>query len=171
MPTGKESIMTHGFKFSSIEEYEEHYKLSEQQTLHRQKTKELFPYGIIVKGFYPEHDNAGRWCWQQFGPCHTFGVNKFMHRCYEHSSEYPACPLVLAAEEIIEGEDSEGNKYRETTYKDPGEHTHTGIWTMFWVGKTGYDYGIGEFCFTNEADAERFRIHVPDVTLGEKYNE
>lgn len=38
----------------------------------------------------------------------------------------------------------------------PGNHSHKGIWTTFWIIKTGYDYGYQDFCFKYEVDWLKF---------------
>ena len=40
----------------------------------------------------------------------------------------------------------------------PQDHSHTGIWTTVFAGKTGYDYGFQNFYFKNEEDAVYFKI-------------
>ena len=40
----------------------------------------------------------------------------------------------------------------------PEEHSHKGIWTGYFVVKTGYDYGYQDYCFRNPEDAFYFKI-------------
>jgi len=119
-----------------------------------------FPYVVIAEGEYSEHDYACRWCWQQFGPENG--------RCKNYQSEYPACPLVLETEHIEEAvrKDRKGTEisYRWKAYSDPGEHSHQGVWTTLWFGKTAYDYGFNVYFFVNEADHERFLGAFPTFT-------
>lgn len=133
--------------------------------LRKEKVKE-FPFTCIVKGAYPEIDNATRWCWQHFGPMHG--------KCLERHSEYPGCPLVLATEYVIEGcwKDKEGKEHKCTSkgYRDVEPHEHEGIWCEMWLGKTGYDYGNAEFYFKNEADKDAFVMAVPTIGFGEQYD-
>jgi hypothetical protein len=35
-------------------------------------------------------------------------------------------------------------------------HSHEGTWTIFWLTKTGYDYGFGDFCFSSEEQMQVF---------------
>lgn len=38
----------------------------------------------------------------------------------------------------------------------PGKHSHWGVWTTFWIVKTGYDYGYNDYCFKHDIDWLRF---------------
>jgi len=95
--------------------------------------------------------------------------------CHESSSEYPGCPLVLATEYIQTGWylTNTGKRvyWSNKAYieeKVP-KHSHEGTWIAFWLGKTGYDYGLSEYYFQNESDRDRFLAATPIFTLGEKY--
>jgi hypothetical protein len=46
------------------------YHLDHQWELNQRRSQLLirFPYSVVATGFYPEHDYAGRWCWQNIGP-------------------------------------------------------------------------------------------------------
>jgi hypothetical protein len=132
----------------------------------RQEMKKEFPFTAIVKGGYPELDNAHRWCWNNISPRHG--------KCeYEHLSEYPGCPLVKMTEYIENGtyKDKEGKEHfwEDKKYKEVELHEHEGVWNYVWLGKTGYDYGDGEFYFNNEADRDAFVTAVPTIGLGERY--
>jgi hypothetical protein len=131
-----------------------------EDTLISAELHDQFPFSAIVEGGYPEWDVAERWCWQTFGPRH--GV------C-DWSSEYPACPIILAAEKILTKVGPAGQEQEYMTYSKPIEHSHTGLWTTSWFGKTDYDHGFGAFCFSNENDMNKFIAHVPEVDRGEKY--
>ena len=125
-----------------------------------------FPYSVVSEGGYPEHDYAGRWCWQHIGPKEG--------PCDNWHSEYPACPLVLATEYVRSGEykNPEGKivPYRRKTYCDPGEHAHQGRWTSLWLGKTDYDYGFQIYFFADEADYGEFLAAFPTFTWDESWN-
>jgi hypothetical protein len=132
----------------------------------RQKLFLEFPFGVLVQGVYPELDNACRWCWQNVSP--------MKGRCeYQHGSEYPGCPLVLATEYITEGSytDKDGKKWdwKDKNYKKVEPHEHEGNWVCYFLGKTGYDYGFQEFYFKNKADRDAFEKAVPTIGLGERY--
>jgi len=124
-----------------------------------------FPYSAVLEGYYPEHDYAVRWCWQNFGP--PRGI------CTDWHSEYPACPLVLATEYVETGtlrnEDGTDTPKKRVRYKDPGEHKHEGVWSSLWLGKTDYDYGFREYAFAREEDREQFLSAFRTFTFGEKY--
>lgn len=134
---------------------------------HQQKErKKIFPHTAILEGFYPEHDYVNRWCWQNFGPDDC-------EKCYDHGSEYPGCPLVLATEYIVKGttKDKDGTEHpwEEKRYKEVVSHGHKGSWTVIWLGKTDYDFGSAEYCFKEKSDLERFLAAVPSFNLGENY--
>ncbi len=129
-------------------------------TLASEEIYDHFPFSVIIEADYPEWDVAERWCWQTFGPRHG--------EC-NWGSDYPACPIILAAEKILTTVVRAGQEYKYMTYSNPVEHSHSGPWTAYWFGKTSYDHGFGAFCFSNENDKNRFIAHVPEVNLGEKY--
>jgi hypothetical protein len=81
--------------------------------------------------------------------------------CEEHLSYYPGCSIILstAYTEKITCVDKDGNtkEWEDVCYKEEEEqHGHEGIWTFFWLGKTNYDYGFGEYYFQKESDRDRF---------------
>lgn len=136
----------------------------------RKEAKEKFPFTTIVEGYYPEMDYSARWCWQNFGPIDC-------KECHETYSEYPGCPLIQATGYIDTGtyKDSAGieHPWKEKRYKgeDVEKHSHEGVWTSVWFGKTGYDYGFTEICFKNEADRDKFIEAAPSFNFGENYEE
>src|SRR5690242_17382595 len=75
-----------------------------------------FPFSAVLEGYYPEHDYALRWCWQNFGPAHG--------RCCEWHSEYPGCPLVLATAAMetgnIKDQARSEQAWERLRYSDPG---------------------------------------------------
>ncbi len=127
-----------------------------------------FPFTVITEYFYPVGDFADRWCWQNFGPMDC-------KECGEHYSEYPGCPQVLAIQEykIRKSYTDKDGKVHEYDFhtRDPGKHGHEGNWTIVWLGKTGYDYGFGEWYFKNEADRDKFVEAIPSFGVGENYAE
>jgi len=42
-------------------------------------------------------------------------------------------------------------------------HSHIGIWTNRWLGKTGYDYGFQDYCFKNLSDAIIFKTLYKEI--------
>lgn len=144
------------------------HSVDQQHSLDNQRNELLvrFPNTVIATGFYPEHDYASLWCWQNIspenGPCNAW------------HSEYPACPLVLATEHIERGtwKDKSGKdlSWERKRYTNPGNHGHEGIWSFLWLGKTNYDYGYGEFCFRNESDRESFLAAFSTFTWSEDWN-
>jgi hypothetical protein len=147
-----------------VEEHASHQRRWAEAEERRAGILARFPFNVVCEGSYPEHDVAHRWCWQQFGPVQT-------NKCYDHYSEYPACPLVLETRELASGSNKDGSQWAEWRYKDPGEHRHEGVWTTFWHGKTGYDYGFSEYCFQSEADRDRFKEIAEKLGLGELYED
>lgn len=141
--------------------------LSDDQKAERSHLHQDFPHVVCVEAFYPEIDMAANWCWKNAGPEHG--------PCHDSGSEYPACELVLATEKIVVHPDvarpdgTTWKGYKEKTYTKPPEHGHIGNWKTFWYCKTGYDYGFMDFCFKNEADAEKFKAVAETLGLGERY--
>ena len=122
-----------------------------------------FPFSTVLKGYYPEHDFAIRWCWQNISPANG--------TCSDYHSEYPACPLVLETSYLERGtlKDKTGKEaaWETVRYENPGEHRHEGVWCSIWLGKTGYDYGFQEYCFLNDHDRKRFLSAFSTFTFGE----
>ena len=137
----------------------------EQEQKRKEKLLE-FPHSVVVEAAWPTFDFANRWCWRNFGT--QDGV------CHEYHSEYPACDLVLATEFYAEHpyKDADGliTEYREIEYKNPGDHSHTGIWTTGFGEKTDYDYGYSEYFFKNKENLDLFVENIPTFNLGEKYD-
>lgn len=148
-------------------EYVQHY-IDHQRELNQQRSLLLvrFPYSVVATGIYPEHDYACRWCWQNIGP--EDGP------CSAWHSEYPGCPLVLETERVerVTGTDKSGNvvTWERKEYANPGEHRHEGPWSFLWLGKTGYDFGYGEYCFADEADRANFIAAFPTFTWSEAWD-
>jgi hypothetical protein len=134
----------------------------ERDELHKQ-----FPHVVVTEGADPEIDFAYRWCWRTFG-------SPRVKECGNHGSEYPACPLVLATEYIrkgtYQGKDGVMKESQEKCYQAPERHGHDGRWATFWLGKTGYDYGFIEFCFSQPEDKEAFLAAAPSMGFGENYD-
>jgi hypothetical protein len=108
------------------------------------KIKELqdkFPHFEVLAGHHHQHDLACRWLFENVG-CRD-------GPCWEYSSEFPGCPLVLATRQQKDG---------WSEYKDPGRHEHEGVWQGFYLGKTGYDYGPKIYFFKNETDKAKFLV-------------
>jgi hypothetical protein len=157
-------------RLGTIEEYIEYSFLEKASALERASAlkdtlvlgelHDQFPFSTIVEAGYPEWDVAERWCWQTFGPRH--GV------C-DWRSDYPACPIILAAEKILTKVVHAGQEHEYMMYSNPVEHSHAGLWTTIWFGKTGYDLGFGAFCFSAESDKNRFIAHLPEIDFGEDY--
>jgi hypothetical protein len=139
------------------------YRDEERDELHRR-----FPHVVVTEGSYPEIDFANRWCWRSFGPPHV-------KECTDHYSEYPACPLVVATESAKEQmHQSEGGvvkQFQKRYYKAPEPHGHDGMWATFWLGKTDYDYGFMEFCFSRPQDKAVFLAAAPLMGFGENYGD
>lgn len=134
----------------------------------RKEYRKRFPFTVILQGAFSEHDFVSRWCWQNIGP-------KQCEECHESSSEYPGCPLALATEYIKTGwyltNKNQRVYWSEKAYieeKVP-KHSHEGTWRSMWLGKTGYDYGCGEYYFQNESDRDEFLAAIPIFSLGERY--
>ncbi len=129
----------------------------------RKEIHDKFPHVLVVAADWSEHDLLTRWAFREIGP--------FDGKCFEHQSEYPGCPLVLATEKITEYSYLANDKRIESTektYSDPGEHSHEGVWKAFFLGKTDYDYGPTEYCFKYESDKERFLAAVLSFNFSEE---
>lgn len=118
-----------------------------------------FPYGVVVECDFPEWDVATRWCWQNFGPRHGECLGQL---------KYAVCPLVLPTEHIVRI-DVGGKECEQKQYSIVQLHDHVGKWTTHWYGKTEYDHGFGEFCFSSPEQKARFLEFVPQVDWGENY--
>jgi hypothetical protein len=141
---------------SSMEEYlsqDEIGELEERDELHAQ-----FPYVVVIEADFPELDVAMRWCWSNFGPNHG--------EC--PSGEYPSCPRVLETERL-ETREYDGQRWEKKIYSSVAAHCHAGQWTLYWLGKTDYDHGFGEFCFSSDNQRESFVRQIPNFDWGENY--
>lgn len=137
----------------------------ERKMSQRKGIQDKFPHVVCLAGYWPQHDVANRWLFLNVGPNDG--------KCVDHHSEYPACPLVLATEKLVDRSylDHDGKmvEYIEKVYSDPGEHSHEGVWAGIFLGKTGYDYGLTEYCFKFTTDRDRFLAAVPSFDFGELY--
>jgi hypothetical protein len=153
--------------------YPQHYTVAQvEENLarvdkNRAEREEKLPFVQVVEGAWPEYDVATRWCWQRFGPKDG--------PCGEYCSEYPACPQVLATKYLEEKpaymSDEDWEDEWHDGYRNPGDHSHEGSWTTLHFSKTGYDYGVGEYRFANEADRDAFAIVVEGLGFGERYKD
>lgn len=145
-----------------------HDKRMLDQHLKRNEFRKKFPFSVILEGVYPEHDFVNRWCWQNIGPMQC-------EECQEIHSEYPGCPLILATEYMrtdwffTKGDHRKYRSYKAYISEKVPEHGHDGTWLAYWLGKTGYDYGFGEYYFQNELDRDKFLAAIPIFSLGEQY--
>jgi hypothetical protein len=121
-----------------------------------------FPYSVVAEGEYSDHDYAARWCWQHIGRMNGL--------CIGAHTYYPACPLVLETEYLERGE-YQGQETVEKRYRHPADHEHQGQWTYLWFGKTGYDYGFGEYYFVNETDCTQFLAALPTFNWDASWDE
>lgn len=140
-------------KLSNFEEYLEYLdskpdayrwpkkNLTPEKEKRRKEIHKEFPFFATTEGNYLEHDALCSWLWENFGPRHGL--------CEEHAYDDEEvkihCPIVLDHKR-----DSEGERL------DLEEHSHEGVWTTFWCGKTGYDYGFNDFCFSTKEMMEKF---------------
>lgn len=141
---------------SNIEEYlklDALFEAEERADFHTR-----FPHVVVMEGDFPEFGLAHRWCWANFGSQHG--------ECIRW--EYPSCPLVLATERF-EMCEVRGWKWEKKVYDSVPRHCHIGQWALFWLGKTDYDHGFGEFCFTNRNQRDDFILQVPSFDWGENY--
>ena len=141
------------------------YSIDSQRELDQQRNELLvrFPYSVVAEGSWFEHDYASRWCWQNIGA--EDGP------CTDWHSEYPACPLVLETkrlEQVTRTDKSDTVMVKK--YANPGEHQHEGKWIYLWFGKTGYNYGYGEYYFANEGDCANFITAFPTFTYSEEWD-
>ena len=117
----------------------------------RPRVHAVFPHVVTVGHHYPAMDRAVRWCWMTFGARHG--------QCDDNHSDYPACPLVLAAKRFVYPDDPEDEPAYEPRSPVP-DHCHIGTWTTLWLGKTGYDYGNQDYCFSTQQQKELFLGYV-----------
>ena len=136
----------------------------DQRDLEQQRSGLLvrFPRSVVTEGLSDEYDFACRWCWRHIGPMNG--------PCLDAHSYYPACPLVLATEYLERGE-YQGKEFVKKRYQHPADHEHEGRWTYLWFGKTGYDYGFGEYYFANETDRAQFLTAFPTFTWDASWDE
>lgn len=133
------------------------------------KLKEKFPYTAVLEGFEPYHDFASRWCWANVGECNG--------KCYDHQSDYPACPLVLATKVMkpysYKMQDGTVVNGKSPDYSDPGEHSHDGNWATVCLTKSGYDCFYIEYLFQSEQIRDRFLVAVPSfvTSYDENFNQ
>ena len=133
----------------------------------RLKVHEEFPYVITYPGLYCSGgmlDEMEKWCRETFGDrhgkCNWRGCDFNWERWHEETGLED-----LLYEQLDQCKDGEsGNiidrhieKYQHHI-DAPGNHSHKGIWTSFFVVKTGYDYGYEDYCFKNQGDAVYFKI-------------
>ena len=145
-------------RIATLNEFLEHDEFYDPGEL-RDSLHERFTHSVVVAGDFPEVDVAVRWCWLNFGP--QQGV------CWSHT-EYPACPIVLATEFTKEKE-AHGEVYQIKAYHNVEQHSHTGCWAIFWLGKTEYDHGFAEFYFAEKHQQDAFVDSVQDIDWGENY--
>lgn len=119
----------------------------------------LFPHHVVVECDLPEWNVAIRWCWNNFGPRDG--------ECWSQL-EYATCPIILKTEHT-EKMVVRGKEYEIKRYLNVDAHHHVGSWTTNWFGKTDYDHGFGEFCFSSEQDRAKFLEYVPQVDWGENF--
>jgi len=150
--TGKKSM-----KISNLDEYLQIEPLDDPAE--RDQLHVRFLHGVVVECDFPEWDVANRWCWQNCGPRHG--------EC-SSQPQYATCPVILPTERI-EKTNWGGQQLELKRYSSVPVHHHVGIWTTYWFGKTDYDHGFGEFCFSNENDLAKFLEFVPQVDWGENY--
>ncbi len=147
-----------------LERLHQSFHATEEQRL---LLRTVFPFAVVLEGAYPEHDFVERWCWRSFGP-----PNRLV--CYDHTSEYPACPLVLATEKVETNShlDKDGKKWEHSykSYQEVEKHSHEGIWTTKWLSKSGYDYGYNEYYFEREQDYKKFTEAIPMFQMSSNYD-
>lgn len=131
-----------------------------KQRADREALASQFPFAVVLEGASPEHDLVSRWCWQHVGPPQC-------ERCLDSHSEYPGCPLVVATGKQVSTSWQDRSGVTRTghymKYGEVEEHDHEGTWRTFWWGKTGYDYGVGEFLFSSQADLDRLVAALPEI--------
>lgn len=121
-----------------------------------------FPHKVQIEDWYDVCDEHCHWCYQQFG--HEDGECNFDDRIpYEE-----ICP---DGEIDYEGYEYLVKKFTREYYNDEDqakrmigriwtkEHSHEGVWKEVGVKKTGYDYGIVNFCFKNKEDMFLFILN------------
>lgn len=156
----------------------EHERREEREQVHKE-----FPYVITYSGNYGRGcllDDMQDWCREQFGDehgeCCWTGCEWDWERWHEE----------VGLEDELDRKTWEGphgprpdskdkkawNKWQKINNKiidehfemaearldAPGEHSHWGIWTTFYICKIGYDEAYQDYCFKNVEDAFYFKL-------------
>ena len=124
----------------------------------RPRIHAMFPHVVTVGHLYEDMDLAHRWCWITFGPRHG--------ECLDAHSGAPACPLVLARKRLADPGNPGGAARYEAGSPVPA-HSHRGTWTTLWLGKTDYDYGNQDYCFSTRQQMDLFLAYVALVAARE----
>lgn len=141
-----------------------------------------FSYVVTYAGHYghgAQLDAMDAWCREKFGDehgkCHWRGCEHSFDKWYEDNGfeeEIDRLYDEIAGPRPDRKKKRAWNKWQKITGKiidehfemiekridKPGEHWHKGIWTGYFVVKTGYDYGYQDYCFKNPEDAFYFKI-------------
>jgi hypothetical protein len=99
-----------------------------------EEAKKLFPYTSTIKWGYSDMDVGHCWCWQTFGPKHG--------KCEEDCGGerlFLNCPFSGLVKAY---------------------HSHVGVWTSVWFGKTDYDFGYEQFFFKHKVDRDMFEFGI-----------
>ena len=148
------------------EQYQWPLEKIEERLIERKKVHKEMPYIVTVAtDYYHLDDDVEPVCREKFGPRH----GECGWRECEFSWDTWHIETGLRAEldaklyPRSKNKNDEGTKYItdhfamiEKRIDNPGKHCHWGVWTTFWIVKTGYDYGYQDFCFKYEEDWLRF---------------
>lgn len=157
-------------------------KALEERKDKRAALHEEFPYVVTYEGCYghgTQLDAMDAWCREKFGDahgeCHWRDCELSWYTWYEKNNfdeeldklidekagKRPAKKKKKAWKEWQKINDvllDEHFKMIEERPDRPEPHSHKGIWTNYFVVKTGYDYGYQDYCFKNPEDAFYFKI-------------
>lgn len=153
-----------------------------EKKIRRQEIQKEFPYVVTYCGHYGPGsllDDLTDWCREKFGLRHgecqwrecEYSFDKWYHENkfeeeMDRLTDEKAGPRpdrkkkrAWSKWHKISGEViDEQFKIIEARKDKPEEHSHKGIWTSFFVMKTGYDYGYEDFCFKNQEDVFYFKL-------------
>ena len=143
-----------------VKDYEK--RLPEREQIHKK-----FPHVITYRGHYGEGsllDDMTNWCRQYYGnsdgKCHWRKCNLSFDVWHKNTGLEDKLEALLNNCADDEGDNIIDNHFKmiEDRPDFPKEHCHIGVWTSFFVVKTGYDYGYEDYCFKNKEDALHFKL-------------
>lgn len=149
----------------------------------REQTHKEFPYVVTFSGLYGRGcllDDMQDWCREQFGDehgeCEWYNCEWDWDRWHRESGLEDELDREMYEGSIGPRPKSEDKEVWDNWQKEssklidkhfdmlegrldaPGDHSHWGIWSSFFVCKIGYDEAYQDYCFKNEEDAFYFKL-------------